>query len=214
MVVCNNCKWVGNESNLSAIFEVDGQGYTAGEINSLNLNDDIEDSCNGCPVCKTDSYLSDIPGEDLNVIAIDPEEVGTMKDLDQFFYQKEFRSGDIVATYNLDEYEMKVVCCGNQTVNICENKKGELVPVDSYEGEIVSLTNDPERFLKALELQNKSGKEYLVYGDSCWLDIEVYKGSDLLFRNYDVFGSVFGSISEAVQALTLEDIHNAVAAPL
>lgn len=209
MPKCNNCGWIGNENALTPLFEFKGVTYTSAEVNKLNLNEEVEDMYNGCPVCKTDSYLSDIQAENIVTIAIDEGLVGTIEDNDQLFYQKGFINST-VATFDYvtksgEKYLIEVVNNGEQRISVAQNNEGDLLSIEDG-GEFELLYNNPSKLLEAMRLEKETEKEYIYQGDSCWLDVEVYKKGIKLGNYYDTFGSVFGSISEAINAVCDEGL--------
>ena len=209
MVKCNNCEWVGNEEGLIPLFMVEGVGYTATEVNRLNLSEEVGDMANDCPVCKSDDYLSDLPKkEDLKLFALKPDEVGTISDNDQLFYQKGFVNMTVagfIAVSGDERFDVEIVNCGEQRIFVSQDSQGDLL-AEERGGEFVQIHDEPETLLEAMKLEKESGLAFVRQGDSCWLDIEVSKGGKKIGSYYDCFGSVFGSVCEAINAVCDEDL--------
>jgi len=161
---------------------------------SIDYYDDIDDE----PILEDNLYFEDYLK--LTWSVIDEDEIGTIKDNDQYFYQSGY-SSSTVATFNYKGYEAQVVCVGEQRVFVDEDKDENLVPVG--EGvEQIRLINEPDRFLEALTLQQKTEVEYLYYSNNCWLTVDLFdKDGTLIYKGED---EVYSSIKEAIETFSVD----------
>ena len=216
IVVCNGCGWVGNEEDLEKIFEVKGVGYTSGEINKLNLN--VDDMCDGCPTCKSDDKLADRDFLfDLDLKALNYDEVGGDKDWDQYLHQNGW-SSSLIATLKAKvdnrNYLIEILLKGEQRV-FANFFGDELIPLDDSRGVNQRVSNSPNTLLEARELEGGSKKEYLYFGDNCWIEYDVKDiESGEVVNCYNFSNTVYGSISEVVKSLHTKHIESMFLAKL
>lgn len=147
----------------------------------------------------------------LKVYAIEQEEIGSIKDNDQYFHQLGY-ADSTVATFNTIikdvKYDIEIVCSGLQQVyvNYDEDDNEKIIPI-GMQGNLERLRDNPKEFLKALELERKSEEElFLSWGNNCWLVYEVYQDDIYLGNSYDNFGQVYSEIKEVLDSVCDRDI--------
>lgn len=144
--------------------------------------------------------------------------IGSQKDNDQYLYQSGFENstvadGEIVIDNK--KYLVQIVCVGEQRVfvNWKINKAGDttniLLPIGE-DGERERVLRNSHLLARAQKLEKANGTEYLDWQDNCWLDIELYEGDNLINSYGDLFGSVYGSIKECLNALCEEDVRQII----
>ena len=124
-----------------------------------------------------ESKVKSIPKIEVETYPIKLDEVGTLKDNAQYFYQLEFKQGDIVAKIKYKKYLISVTVQGDQHLY--------------YDGQ--SLTNDPETFL-----QHYNEIEYRA---SCRLVIKIHHKKEIIY-NSDNEKTVFDSVIEILRSIS------------
>lgn len=150
---------------------------------------------------------------EVETLACNLKEIGSEKDYDQLFRQKGFDNGEVAATAKIDvdgeTYDIVIGVVGDQEVyaNYAENEDGDdvLVPLDE-DGTQKRLRREPNEFMRAKTFESESNQAYLAWSANCWLNIEILKNGESVGSFYDVFGSVYGSIQECLEAVCEDNI--------
>lgn len=149
---------------------------------------------------------------EVETFACNLNEVGSEKDYDQLFRQKGFDNGEVAATAKIDvggeTYDIVIGVVGDQEVyaNYAEDDNEEvLVPLDA-DGTQKRLRREPNEFMRAKALESESNQAYLAWSANCWLNIKILKDGESVGSFYDVFGSVYGSIQECLEAVNEDEI--------
>jgi hypothetical protein len=175
------------------IFWQDPERLTSGLVQEIKESKTME---NVFDIKKYDGGSAEVPSYelltiyDLEVFPISKEEIGTDTDWDQLFYQKKFIN-DIVATFKYktkygDIFKIDIRNTGEQRIFL----DGELI------------INDPDKLLK--------NKNNIDENDTCWLVAEYYYLNNngqytSVSNSYDIYGTVYGSISEVLDSIADED---------
>ena len=113
--------------------------------------------------------LSDL----IETYPIGVDEIGTVKDDAQYFYQLDFRQGDAVARVDYKKYSVCITIHGDQHLY--------------YNDE--PLVNQPAKYLEH--------SKHIDIGDACWLLVQVYRKGSCIYDSDDN-AEMFSSISETL----------------
>jgi hypothetical protein len=109
----------------------------------------------------------------IQTFPITVDDIGTIKDDAQYFYQLGFEAGDIVARVNYKEYVVHVTIHGDQHIY--------------YEGN--QLIHQPNTYIENVQ--------HIDMGDTCWLLVQIYHKGSCVYNSDDNMES-FNSIQEAI----------------